>query len=120
MMSGLASSQSCYTAMGKRLPVYQWLFPFKLQSEGVLPPKARLSLERTVFSKLCFETTFADVQSCEAYEQDFEYSPDLHSLVGGPPTRRDCRELLNKKISVTNSKKETLAYASQVVISVLE
>ena len=34
MMSGLASSQSCVTAMGKRLPVYQWLFPFKLQSEG--------------------------------------------------------------------------------------
>jgi hypothetical protein len=43
--------------MGKRLPpVYQWLFPFKLQSEGVLPPKARLSLESQ-----SFETTFADV-----------------------------------------------------------
>ena len=93
MMSGLASSQSCYTAMGKRLPpVYQWLFPFKLQSEGVLPPKARLSLESQ-----SFETTFADVQSCEAYEQDFEYSPDLATLIS-----RDCRENVAQQEDLSN------------------
>lgn len=94
MMSGLASSQSCYTAMGKRLPVYQWLFPFKLQSEGVLPPKARLSLESQ-----SFETTFADVQSCEAYEQDFEYSPDL---LEATLISRDCRENVAQQEDLSN------------------
>ena len=94
MMSGLASSQSCYTAMGKRLPVYQWLFPFKLQSEGVLPPKARLSLESQ-----SFETTCADVQSCEAYEQDFEYSPDL---LEATLISRDCRENVAQQEDLSN------------------
>lgn len=67
MMSGLASSQSCYTAMGKRLPVYQWLFPFKLQSEGVLPPKARLSLDRYLEEIAhVLELLFFDQQAIES------------------------------------------------------
>lgn len=90
MMSGLASSQSCYTAMGKRLEVYQWLFPFKLQSEGVLPPKAILSLESQ-----SFETT---LKSCEAYEQDKEYSPDLLEAT----LSRDCRENVAQQEDLSN------------------
>ena len=77
--------------------------PFKLQSEGVFPPKARLSLESQ-----SFETTFADYEYFEAYEQEPEYSPELYEAT----LSRDCREnktMLNRKISVTNSKKETLA-----------
>lgn len=93
MMSGNASSQSCYTLMGKTLPVYQWLFPFKLQSEGVLPPKAILSLESQ-----SFETTFADVKSCEAYEQDKEYSPDLLEAT----LSRDCRENVAQQEDLSN------------------
>lgn len=67
------------------------LSPFKLQSEGVLPPKARLSLESQ-----SFETTFADVQSCEAYEQDKEYSPDL---LEATLISRDCRASQQEDLS---------------------
>lgn len=70
------------------------LSPFKLQSEGVLPPKARLSLESQ-----SFETTFADVQSCEAYEQDKEYSPDL---LEATLISRDCRENVAQQEDLSN------------------
>lgn len=35
-----------------------------------------------------FETTFADYESCEAYEQEPEYSPELYEAT----LSRDCRE----------------------------
>ena len=90
MMSGLAPSQSCKpplsVGLGKRLPANltnKGLEPFKLQSEGVFPPKARLSLESQ-----SFETTFADYEYFEAYEQEPEYSPELYEAT----LSRDCWE----------------------------
>ena len=81
MMSGLASSQSCYTAMGKR-QTSSVSVAFPLQAAVRRSPPAKGKSQS-------FETTFADVQSCEAYEQDFEYSPDL---LGAALISRDCRE----------------------------
>lgn len=46
-----------------------------------------------------FETTFADVQSCEAYEQDFEYSPDL---LEATLISRDCRENVAQQEDLSN------------------
>lgn len=54
-----------------------------LWQKVVFPPKARLSLESQ-----SFETTFADYSSCEAYEQEPEYSPELYEAT----LSRDCRE----------------------------
>lgn len=94
MMSGLAPSQSCKTAMGN----FQCISGFSpSRSEGVFPPKARLYLESQ-----SFETTFADYESCEAYEQEPEYSPELYEAT----LSRDCRENDAQQEDISNQLKK--------------